>query len=303
MPEPRQTKDQRRAAAQEAARQMRQKQKRIDRRNRIFLIGGSTLAILAIFAVVAVVLITSNRGAGPGPANMASDGVVFTGSDAGVKVVETKGIPEGGTPTPTDTTALGDKVKLNIVTYIDFLCPYCNQFETTNAATIQSLVESGVASLEVHPIAILDNSSQGTKYSTRAANAAACVAAYEPDKFLAVQSAFFANQPAEQTTGLKNSELIDLIKGAGVTDEQVEPCVNDQRFAAWVTSATTRALANPDLKTADGKFGTPRVLVNGVMYSGGVSDPTAFQEFLAQAAVAANNGDGSTPTPTPSPTN
>jgi len=299
VPQERVTKDQRRAAAQEAARIMREKQKRKDRRNRVFLIGGSTLAILVVFAIVAVVIINANRPAGPGPANMASDGIVLTGADNAVKAVETDAIKEGGTPTPTDTDAL--TAKLHIVTYIDYLCPFCNQFETTNADSIQQLVVSGIADLEVHPIAILDKSSLGSRYSSRAANAAACVANYDPDKYLDVNSAFFGAQPQEGTSGLTNQQLVDLVGSAGVDSDKVASCINDETFKGWVTAATTRALANPDLKNADGNFGTPTVLINGQRYEGSLTDASEFQAFVGSVFATVSTGDGSTPTPTPTP--
>jgi protein-disulfide isomerase len=300
VPEPRLTKDQRRAAAQEAARIQREKQKRKERRTRIFLIVGSTLAIIGVFAIVGVVLINANKPAGPGPANMASDGILFVGSDDGVEVVESDPIPADGTPTATDTDALEPGV--HIVTYIDYRCPFCNEFEAANAATIQSLVEAGIASLEVHPISILDRVSLGSKYSTRAASAAGCVATYAPDQFLDVNAALFAAQPAENTSGLTNAELADVVAGAGVTDEKVASCIRDETYTSWVTAASTRALADPDLQDADGNFGTPRVTVNGVIYDGQPGDATAFQAFLTQAAIAADAEDGETPTPTPTPT-
>lgn len=302
MAEERLTKDQRRAAAQEAARVLREKQKRRARRNRFFLIGGSTLGILAIFAVVALVLINAQpKPAGPGPANMASDGILITGSADGLKVVETDPIPEGGKPTPTDTDSL--TAQLHIVTYIDYLCPFCNQFETTNAAAIQQLVESGTADLEIHPIAILDRSSLDTRYSSRSANAAACVAEYSPDQYLDVNAALFAAQPAESTAGLTNKELIDVLAGAGVASDDVTDCVNDETFKGWVSAATTRALADPDLKNADGNFGTPTVLVNGQRYEGSLTDASEFQAFVGSVFTeAVAGGDGSTPTPTPTET-
>jgi protein-disulfide isomerase len=295
VPEPRQTKDQRRAAAQEAARVMREKQKRKDRRNRFLLIGGSTLAILGIFAIVGVVLVNANKPEGPGPANMASDGIVLVGGEDGVKAVPTDAVPADGTPTPTDTDALEPDV--HIVTYLDYRCPFCNEFETANGATIQSLVESGIASLEVHPISILDRASLGTKYSTRSANAAACVANYEPDSFLAANTALFAAQPPEQTAGLDNDEIVDVIQGAGIDSDEVASCIRDERFTAWVTSATTRALADPDLQDEQGNFGTPRVVCNGLLYPVAPGDATAFLACLTLAAVAVD--DGATPTPTP----
>jgi protein-disulfide isomerase len=298
VPEERLTKDQRRAAAQEAARIMREKQKRKDRRSRFFIIGGSTVGILAVFLIVTLVIVNANKPIGPGPANMASDGIVLIGGDSGITAVETDAIPEGGEPTPTDTDAL--EPTLHIVTYIDYRCPVCNAFETANSATINSLVESGVASLEVHPVSILDRVSLGTKYSTRSAAAAGCVANYTPDSFLDVSAALFTAQPPEGTTGLTNAELVDVVKGAGVDDEDVASCIRDQDFSGWVTAATDRALADPALRDAQGSFGTPRVIVNGIQYSGAINDPQVFQDFLTQILTTAP-GDGATPTPTPTP--
>lgn len=299
MPQDRLTKDQRREAARESARIEREKQKRRDRRNRIFLIGGSTLAILAIFAVVAVVLVNANKPEGPGPANMASDGILITGSEAGLKALETDAIPAGGDPTPTDASSLD--APLLITTYIDYRCPFCNEFETANAASIEQLVQSGIAALEVHPISILDRVSAGTKYSTRSANAAACVANFEPDSFLDVNAALFAAQPPEETAGLTNNELADIVSGAGVTSEDVASCIRDETYTGWVTASTNRALADPALQDADGNFGTPRVVINGELYTGAPGDAAAFQAFVGQIYAATDAGS-ETPAPTPTPT-
>jgi protein-disulfide isomerase len=301
VPEERLTKDQRRAAAQEAARIMREKQKRKDRRNRAFLIGGSTVGVIAAFLIVALVLVNANKPAGPGPANMASDGIVLTGTADGITAVQTDAIKAGGKPTPTDTDAL--KAPLHIVTYIDYLCPFCNQFETTNAAAIQQLVQTGSADIEVHPISILDKSSLGSHYSTRAANAAACVANYSPDAYLDVNTALFASQPQEGTSGLTNDQLVDLVSGAGVDSDKVASCIRDEKFTGWVKSATDRALADPDLKNSEGSFGTPTVLVNGQRYTGKLTDASEFQAFVGSIFAEVTTGGGSTPTPTPSPTN
>ncbi|CAN5531293.1 hypothetical protein BH09ACT4_BH09ACT4_25220 [soil metagenome] len=276
---------------------MRDKQKRKERRNRIFLIGGSTVAIVAIFLVVALVIVNANKPIGPGPANMASDGIVLTGGDSGVTALTSDPIKAGGDPIPTDTTKLDGQ--LHIVTYVDYRCPFCNEFEQANAATIQQLVDGKIATLEIHPISILDRSSLGTKYSTRAASAAGCVATYAPDSFLTVNTALFTAQPPENTAGLTNDEIVAVVNGAGVTDKKVASCIKNETYTAWVTEATNRALADPALQDANGNFGTPRVVVNGVLYSGAPGDATAFETFLTQAAIA---GNGATPTPTPSPT-
>ncbi len=66
-------------------------------------------------------------------------------------------------------------------TYIDFMCPVCNQFEQLYGEAIDDLVDDGTITLNIHPISILDRASQGTEYSTRAANAMYCVAAADAD--------------------------------------------------------------------------------------------------------------------------
>ena len=84
-------------------------------------------------------------------------------------------------------------------TYIDFMCPVCNQFEQVYGAEIEGMVDDGDITLGIHPISILDDQSNGTQFSTRAANAAYCVAVADADASLPFLQAMFENQPAEQT--------------------------------------------------------------------------------------------------------
>jgi protein-disulfide isomerase len=301
VPEERLTKDQRRDYARELARLEREKRQKAQARNRILIRAGVTVGIVAILGGIAGGVWLATRPEGPGPANMISDGILLTGSDGEVTAVETPGIEDGDTPVATDPSDYD--VPLHIVTYIDFGCPFCNLFETTNSQTIEDLVASGTATLEVHPIAILDDSFLGARYPSRAANAVACVAAYEPASFLDVSDAFFANQPAEGTEGLDNGAIVELVKGAGVDSGEVNSCINDERFKGWVTLATERAtdgpLPNTDLEKVNG---TPTVIVNGVHYQGSLEDPDAFTSFLASVMDDSSDGDEATPTPTPTPT-
>ena len=123
----------------------------------------------------------------------------------------------------------------NIVMYVDYLCPFCGQFEATNSESMRTMVESGAATLETHPIAILTNKSAGTQYSDRAANAAACVADSSPDSFFDFNAILFENQPEEGTEGLSNDELKALADEAGVSSlSTIEQCIDDEQFKSWV---------------------------------------------------------------------
>jgi protein-disulfide isomerase len=276
----------RREAARESARLMREAQQKRDRRRKLYLRGGIGAGLVAIAAIVALVIVNSVGPAAAGPLNMASDGVVFTGDGSALAVVPTPALAADAPSIPTDQTALTGTA--NIAIYADYLCPFCEQFETTNGAAIASAVTAGTATLEYHPISILDNGSNGTKYSTRSANAVACVANYEPTKFLDVNAALFANQPAENSDGLSDTDLISLAGTAGVTDPAITKCINDRTFSAWVGKATARALAGP-LPNADiaKVAGTPTVLVNGVTYKGSLTDATEFQTFMDDQVKAA----------------
>jgi protein-disulfide isomerase len=290
----RQSKNERREAAREKARQLREEQKRRERRNRALLFSGIGIAAVAIIAVVAFIIFTSIRPAGPGPANMASDGVKI---GQNLEAVTTAALPAGSDPVPSEANPAGIA---DIRIWVDYLCPFCGQFEATNSEQIQSWVTEGSATIEIHPISILNSQSQGTRYSTRSANAAACVANYSPNSFYAYNSILFENQPEEGTAGLDNETLVSLAGEAGVESAgRIEECITEGDFTNWVTDATTRALTGPLPDTDVAKVtGTPTVIVNGAQYRGSLTDPTEFAAFvLEQTAEAA-----ATPTPSPTPT-
>jgi protein-disulfide isomerase len=196
---------------------------------------------------------------------MISDGILFTADAEGAIVpVETGAVPPSGTPTPTDPE---DDGLAHIVTYVDFSCPGCKGFEAAYATSIDALISAGVATREVHPIAILDRAYLASRYSSRSNNAAACVADLAPESFLDVMSAMFTNQPPEGTSGLSDDEIIDVVHGAGLVDEDVDACIEDELFAPWVAAATQRAANDPDL-VLPGAAGlsTPTIVVNGEIW-------------------------------------
>jgi hypothetical protein len=286
------TRDQKRELAREMARAEREKRLKSQARNRILIRVGATVGVIALLAAVGGGIWLATRPAGPGPVNMASDGVVFQGVDGEATVVETRALESGENPIPTDPSDFDDVVR--IVTYLDFGCPYCAQFETTNAAQIEELVADGVATLEVHPINLLKNAFLGDRYSARSANASACVAAYEPSKFLDVSAAFFAQQPAESGNGFTNREIVDLVKGAGVTESRVEGCITGEEFKDWVEAATLRALTGPLPNTKEARVtGTPTILVNGERYVGSLTNPAEFRAFVESFRTDSGTGDDS----------
>lgn len=142
-------------------------------------------------------------------------------------------------------------------TYIDFMCPICNQFEQAYGESMQQLVDDGTITLGIHPIAILDRYSQGTEYSTRAANAMYCVAETAPDSAVSYMQALYANQPAEGSSGLTDAQLIEIAGSVGA--EGVDACVTEQRYSGFVSSMTEQTPIQP----GQSGIATPTLAVNG----------------------------------------
>jgi protein-disulfide isomerase len=289
------TKKERQAMAREQARIQREEALARAKRRKWYVQGSIVAVVLAGLAVAGFVVVNAAQPAGPGPKNMLSDGIVLSST---TKVVPTAALAAGKKPVAAKQDLTDGKA--HITTYIDYQCPYCAQFEATNATQIGKWLDSGMATLAIHPIAMLDSSSGGTKYSSRAANAAACVANDKPGAFFAMNTALFAQQPKEGASGLPNSKIISILKDAGASGSAIEKCVNDQTFSAWVSASTNRALTQklPN-STEKSVSGTPTVIVNGVKYPGSVTDANAFSSFVTGLVTSQSSGSTSTPTPTP----
>ena len=292
------SKNERRAAAREKAKALRELHKKKDRRSRLVLQGGLILVSLAIVATVTLVIINSIRPPASGPLNMASDGMLI---GANFEVERTPSLEAGEEPIASTPDPESEALEIQI--WVDYHCPVCAIFEETNNKQIETLVEQGAATLEIHPVAILDRASLGSRYSSRSMNAAGCVANYSPDDLLAFNTALFANQPEEQTAGLDDEQLIGIAEEAGVGQlARVGDCIEEDRFESWTAAVTERAVNNPDLLNEQGQFGTPAVLVNGVRYTGAPNDATAFAQFIAEADGAVfSEQSSSSPSPSPAP--
>lgn len=283
------TKRDRREEARETARIMREEAAKKAKRRKVVVQSSVIVGIVAVLAIIGVVIFTSVGSGGAGaanPKNMASGGLLLTSP---TQATTTPAIKSGAQPTPTKMELDGKTAHIQI--WLDYQCPFCDQFETTNDPQIKQWLQEGSATLEVHPVAILD-SAQNKQYSTRAGAAASCVASSQPSKFFDVNAALFANQPDEKTGGgLSNSEILKVFKDAGVDSKTITDCVNKQTYSSFVTTMTQGAATNSQLKNpTSGGFGTPTVFVNGERYQGGFTDAAQFAAFKDAAVKDAGSG-------------
>jgi protein-disulfide isomerase len=162
-------------------------------------------------------------------------------------------VPAGATPEG-DGVLIGDG-PVRVDAFIDFLCPYCRQFELASAQTLASLVADRLVSLVYHPMNFLDAASS-TNYSTRAAAASGCAA--DQGRFVEYAHALFVAQPPEGGPGLSDAELAEVAQSAGLTDPAFTTCLAEGPYLDWPPYVTERA-------TAAGVTGTPTVLVAGTV--------------------------------------
>lgn len=274
------TKNERRAQAREKARIAQEAEKKREKRNRLLLQGGIVAVVVAVLAIVGIVLSQTMKPAGPGPENMISGGVTFTEN---LEVVATPALKDGEQRAARDVDF--DASPVDVMVFVDYMCPACGVFEQTYGTMLEQYVGSGDINLTVYPINFLDGQSLGSKYSTRAANMMACVVEQQPEHAFAVHNRLLSTvaQPQEGTTGFTDDQLIENAEAVGVENTtELRQCVKDQRFGAFISAnykqvsergilglAEGAQLMNPStgqltpLEEPQRLTSTPTVIVNG----------------------------------------
>jgi len=184
----------------------------------------------------------------------------------------------GGAATGDYTLVVGEAdAPVTISIYQDYMCPFCGMFERANRDDMATMVSDGTAKVEFHMMNFLDPQSQGTRFSTRSANALVAVAKAEPENVMAFNAALYDNQPEEGSAGLSDAEIADLARQAGVSNEVV---------------ATFASLANEDFVNqsntaafAAGVQSTPTVKLNGETWPADGNTRLMYEAGQLKAAV------------------
>jgi protein-disulfide isomerase len=204
-------------------------------RRRDLLIRVGLTAIVMLFAVVLVgyIVISHNK--------------KTSGAERSVRVTSSKLITKDGSHDP----------KAVVTFYEDFLCPACGNFERGFGPTVSKLIDSGAIAADYYMVGLLSRP-QNDDYSSRAGNAAYCVADESIDAFRRFHTALYtANvQPSETgTTFPDDARLIELAREAGVVGK-VPDCIKAGKYTPMVDG----------LAAATGIHATPTVRINGQDY-------------------------------------
>ncbi|GMA30337.1 DsbA family protein [Litorihabitans aurantiacus] len=260
-----QTKDARREAARAQAEKLRKQQDAREKRSRNILLGVLGAIVVLVIGVGFVIYQQSQRTLldafeGTTPANSDNRGGIVAGAE-GAAGTTTEGAPV-------------------LQVYIDFMCPYCGDFEAANKGDLEELRAAGDLNVTYHLMSNLDRASNGTQFSTRSANAAATVASESPEHFVAFVEGVFDNQPSEGSEGLSDAQMAEIAVGVGVPQE-VADSFSAGTYNEWVGVATRQA-------QREGVRGTPTVKLDGETVSGNevaYNQPGALATWLAEEGV------------------
>ena len=201
-----------------------------------WIVGGTAATVVVLVAVVVgYLLLRDPSGASGGSATMAHS----------IRVASPEVITKAGSHEP--------KVVLSL--YEDFLCPHCGSLEDALGPTIDRLIDTGAVAVDYHPVAILD--SMADQYSSRAGNAAFCVAQADTspgkDVFREFRASLFEHQPMELSgEAPTNLQLSAQARLAGAPAD-VDDCIMDGSYLTVVRGTAAEA----------GIDGTPTMRLNG----------------------------------------
>jgi protein-disulfide isomerase len=209
-------------------------------RRRDLLVRIGLTAIVLLFAVVLVGYIVISH-----------DKKTAATAARSVRVTSSKLVTQDGKP------------KAVITFYEDFLCPACGNFERAFGPTVSNLIDTGAIAADYYMVGLLSRP-QNDDYSSRAGNAAYCVADESVDAFRRFHTALYTKeiQPSETgTTFPNNAKLIEIAREAGVVGK-VPDCVNSGKYTKMVDGLATSA----------GIHATPTVRINGQDYQWSTPD-------------------------------
>lgn len=278
------SKAERTASAREQAQQVRVAQEAADKRKSLFIKVGVLVAVLAVIALIVGLVVQNNSGKvaesgavpkggnAAGGITLTSDTTVADTSGLTVDVNKAGAAPtEPKEPAPRDDKPAPKGEPINLLFYVDVNCVHCADFETEYADQISSWLAAGDVKVEYRTVAFLDRGSP-TNFSSRGANALACVADAAPASYLTFSKALFAHYPEGE---MKNAELAQMAKDSGA---DVGKCIDDGTFRPFVGFTNQAALA-------DSIAGTPSTFIQGKEW-----DANAEPDFasVVEAAIKAN---------------
>ena len=213
--------------------------------NRRLTIGAVVVVVLAIIGVGFA--IQSQRDTTGADAVVPTENATQTATENAIPVAaaNTYGLGVGNPDAP---------VKIEI--FEDFLCPFCQEYETSGRDQLRQDVEDGSAYVVYRPIAFLN------EYSARALNAFAVVLEKSgPEVALKFHDRLYDEQPAETGTMPGNAWLIAQAVAVGANADDITAGIDGYAFKQWIINGADDASKRR-------VNATPTVFANGTPVQG-----------------------------------
>jgi protein-disulfide isomerase len=203
--------------------ELKQKREEIKRRERIYIIGGITLAVLLLAAIIILPNIKS--------------------------VGEIKTVAANPRPNA-NKNAMGDpNAPVIVEEFSDYQCPYCAKFtEQVEAGIVSKYVATGKVYFTYKPYHLIGPESDA------AAQAAYCAA--DQNKYWEYHDILFANQTGEEVGDFTDIRLQAFAKKLGLDMDKFNTCTSTKKYAEQVQQDTLEGQNK-------GITATPNFLVNG----------------------------------------
>lgn len=249
-------------SARDQARRIQQDQERRQRSSSMVLrVGVIVVALVVVVGLTFFVINQRSNGdrvaATEGPAPAAANeqgGITLTsatelaeGGDLGT--IDASEVEEPGSELPIGVEPREEGEPPHLIIYADANCVHCANFETQHAEQIKDWVDAGDITVEYRMVGFLDGNS-ATNYSSRAANAMACMADESPENYQDYTAEVIEHQTAGE---LSDEELVSL--ASETYDADIQECVDGATYRPFVSYTTAQAQAN-------GVEGTPTVYID-----------------------------------------
>ncbi|HEY3736358.1 MAG TPA: MauE/DoxX family redox-associated membrane protein [Jatrophihabitans sp.] len=193
----------------------------------------------------------------------------------------------------------GKQAAATVDIYEDFFSADAATLEQAVSKTLVADAQANLAQVRYHMIASLDHSADGTGYSTRAANAALCMAAVSSDEFIQMHDLLFGKDKSgkivrpNSQSGVSVTDFTRYGTDLGLTTEATtfRDCVSGESNKKLVQAMT-------EIASTRGVGLTPVVLVNGTKLE--KPDLASLKDAIAKANVGATPKPSATPTPSAS---
>ncbi len=241
--------------------QLREKRAQQKQTQRIMLIGGGLLVVIAI-AVLFIMNVAQPVGEIAMPELVARPQANFN--------------------------AMGNpNAPVKIIEYSDFQCPYCARFwQNTESAIIEAYVATGKVYFEYRSVGLFIGPE-----SERAAEAAYC--AGDQGKFWEMHDVIFANQGGENVGVYRDARLVAFAEKLGLDMTQFKDCFSNRKYKARmledqqnatkdITSAANYGELVAAKKYSASGISTPSFVINGRLVSGAAP----FSEFQKEIEAA-----------------